>query len=67
MTGQSPDHSVNAPQYEHPVTAMGSAEVGGLDRLSYRNDLVDAVLAALSELDIRGTDWIPPEIALLPA
>jgi NitT/TauT family transport system substrate-binding protein len=49
------------------IAAMGTAGVGGTDRLTFTNDAVDAVARAFgTAVDLTGKDWIPPPTTPLP-
>ncbi len=47
---------------------MKAAGVADVDQLTFSNDLVDAVVAAIgSQLDLTGTDWTPrTDLPLFP-
>jgi hypothetical protein len=54
-------------EWTRTQAAMTTAGVKGLSNLTYTNDIVNAVLAALSSLDVHGATWKPrTDLPLFP-
>jgi hypothetical protein len=57
---------IDPAEWQRTVGLLTTAKVSGVETLTYSNDLVDAVLKALSSLDIYGKDWKPENRPLFP-
>jgi hypothetical protein len=57
---------IDPAEWDRTIAMLRIAKVQGIQRLTFTNDLVDAVLKALSSLDIYGKGWKPENRKLLP-
>jgi hypothetical protein len=57
---------IDPAEWTRTTAMLTSANVAGISGLTYTNDLIDAVLKALSSLDVYGKDYKPENRKLFP-